>query len=219
MTSVNISLIQCWSLIRSLIRSLSQGLSLNRSQSQIQSGGQDRSISQNQRLSQATGGMLGRSLLGTPMARINTNTNPKRKDKDKEKDKEKEKKGVTSIYDVIFACLALFVGLALLSAAIPPPAPTQPSLQGYATSVLIWMDSKGLLAPYVYAQDSGALSSIMSRLAPSGFRLEVYSPDWKLLWSCTSPGFDPSKASASLPYPLSGYGGTPDPKIVVLLLQ
>jgi hypothetical protein len=130
------------------------------------------------------------------------------------------RKGITMVYDAVFACIILFVGMALAASSLPPAPPrSAPDLQGYATSLLVWMDSKGVLAPYIYTQDQSGLASFLDRLAPAGYCVKVYSPDWTLLWTCTSPSFDPGNAAASQPYPLSGYQGVPDPKIVVLLLS
>lgn len=130
-------------------------------------------------------------------------------------------RGVTLLYDAVFACLVLFIALAIIAYSIPQARPAGPSLQGYATSVLIWLDYKGALAPPVYSQDSAALSAALSELCPGDYCLQVYSPppEWRLLWTCTSPGFDPNSASASQPYPLVGYQGNPDPRVVVLLLN
>jgi hypothetical protein len=130
------------------------------------------------------------------------------------------RKGITMVYDAVFACIILFVGMALAASSLPPAPPrSAPDLQGYATSLLVWMDSKGVLAPYIYTQDQSGLASFLDRLAPAGYCVKVYSPDWTLLWTCTSPSFDPGNAAASQPYPLSGYHGVPDPRFVVLLLS
>ncbi|MBC7106377.1 MAG: hypothetical protein H5T97_10580, partial [Firmicutes bacterium] len=73
------------------------------------------------------------------------------------------------VYDAVFACLILFVGMAYAASMIPPPPPRQPAdLQGYATSLLVWMDSKGMLAPCIYAQDTPRLASLLDALAPGG---------------------------------------------------
>ena len=132
----------------------------------------------------------------------------------------RSRKGITMVYDAVFACIILFVGMALAASSLPPAPPrTAPDLQGYATSLLVWMDSKGVLAPYVYTQDQSGLASFLDRLAPAGYCVKVYSPDWTLLWTYTSPSFDPGNAAASQPYPLSGYQGIPNPRFVVLLLS
>jgi hypothetical protein len=132
----------------------------------------------------------------------------------------KDRRGISMVYDAVFACIILFVGMALAASSLPPAPPrSAPDLQGYATSLLVWMDSKGVLAPYVYTQDPAGLASVLDELAPAGYCVKVYSPNWVLLWTYTSPSFDAGNAVASQPYPLSGYKGVPDPKIVVLLLS
>ena len=132
----------------------------------------------------------------------------------------RDRRGISMVYDAVFACIILFVGMAYAASSVPPapPRPT-PDLQGYATSLLVWMDSKGILAPYVYTQDPAGFASVLDELAPAGYCMKVYSPNWVLLWTYTSPGFDAGNAAASQPYPLSGCGGVPDPCFVVLSLS
>jgi hypothetical protein len=143
-------------------------------------------------------------------------------DRRRKRGRRRGKAGISMVYDAVFACIILFVGMAYAASSVPPapPKPT-PDLQSYATSLLVWMDSKGILAPYIYTQDSAGLASVLDRLAPTGagYCVKVYSPNWDLLWTYTSPSFDAGNAAASQPYPLSGYQGVPDPKIVVLLLS
>lgn len=133
------------------------------------------------------------------------------------------RKGFSMVYDAALACLILFVGMALAVSLVPyAPQKPVPDLQSYATTLLAWMDSKGVLAPCVYAQDSARLSSALDSLAPAGYCVKVYAPQpgsWDLLWTCTSPKFDAGNAAASQPYRLSGYMGSPDQRVVVLLLS
>lgn len=132
---------------------------------------------------------------------------------------ERSSKGFTFIYDAAIMCMVAFLALALFASAMPYSTPPPANLQGYATSILTWLDSRNLLSSIVYERDAVTLSRILDRLCPGGYRIEVYSTSLELLWSYTSPGFDQARASASQPYPLSGYQGAPNPRLVVLLLS
>ncbi|MDH5807267.1 MAG: hypothetical protein QXW62_05575 [Candidatus Methanomethylicaceae archaeon] len=129
------------------------------------------------------------------------------------------KKGITLMYDAIFMCIILFLSIAIIAYSIPYSSTSLINLQDYATSLLIWMDSKEILAPLIYEQNIKTLSSILDKLCPEGYRLEVYSINWNFLWSYTSPNFDYKRASASQAYFLSGYKGFLNPIIVILLLS
>ncbi|MCS7097829.1 MAG: hypothetical protein NZ922_02495 [Candidatus Methanomethyliaceae archaeon] len=128
-------------------------------------------------------------------------------------------KGITLMYDAIFACIIMFFALAIFANSIPRPILIQKDLSEYANSVLIWMDSKGLLTKCIYEEDLKLLSSILNKLCPKNYRLEVYSLEGTLLWSYTSSGFDFDRSSASQQYLLISYQGIPSPRFVILKIS
>lgn len=123
------------------------------------------------------------------------------------------------MYDVIFACIIMFLALAIFAYSIVKPISIQNDLSEYANSVLIWMDSKGLLTKCIYEEDVRLLSSLLNKLCPKNYRLEVYSLEGVLLWSYTSSGFDFNRASASQSYLLISYRGIPNPRVVILKIS
>jgi hypothetical protein len=130
------------------------------------------------------------------------------------------KKGITIVYDVIFAFLILFIGISIIVLCIPYYSIESNREFQSLDNILIWLDSNRILASCIYKKDINKISYFLDNLLPNnGYCIKVYSLDWNLIWSYSSPLFNEKNTISSHPYFLSGYQGIPNPCIVILIIS
>ncbi|MCX8182637.1 MAG: hypothetical protein N3D12_05915 [Candidatus Methanomethyliaceae archaeon] len=128
--------------------------------------------------------------------------------------------GVARIYDAVLAIIILMTSLivTLGHANSFAAAGSTQELSELASNLLVYLERKGLLSSMVFAQEYERLESLVSNILPSGlgFRISVYTCDWRPIWSVDHQ-FKSGRGSSALMF-LSGYYGKPDPRIVVLTI-
>jgi len=133
----------------------------------------------------------------------------------------KGSKGMARIYGVIIACTILLIGSTMTVgyALSAHQSEQHRDLGDLASKCLTYMDQQGVLANLVYCRESLMVQKVLSEVLPEtvGYSFSVYSSGWRLLWMVDGHFKLGSTSSAS--YYLSGYNGTPDPRIVVLALS
>ncbi len=130
------------------------------------------------------------------------------------------KKGITIVYDVIFAFLILFIGISIIVTSIPYSSIKSNKESQSLDNILIWLDSNRILASCIYNKDIDKISYFLDNILPNiGYCIKVYSLDWNLIWIYSSPLFNEKNTISSQSYLLSGYQGIPNPCIVILIIS
>ncbi|MCC6013667.1 MAG: hypothetical protein LM593_04785 [Candidatus Verstraetearchaeota archaeon] len=130
------------------------------------------------------------------------------------------KKGITIIYDLVFAFLILIIGISIIVTFIPYSSITLDRDYQSLDNILIWLDSNRVLASCIYTKDINRISYFLDNLLPNtGYCIKVYSLDWNLIWSYSSLLFNEKNTISSHPYFLSGFQGIPNPCIVILIIS
>ncbi len=128
--------------------------------------------------------------------------------------------GVARIYDCVFAIVILMTAVIVILGHVSSLAVAGSSqeLGELASNLLLCLEKKGLLSSMVFSQEYDRIERVVAQVLPPGlgFRISVYTCDWKPLWSVDHQ-FKSGRASSALIF-LSGYQGEFDPRIVILTL-
>ncbi|MGQ9758967.1 MAG: hypothetical protein ACUVQ5_00110 [Candidatus Methanomethylicaceae archaeon] len=130
-------------------------------------------------------------------------------------------RGIARIYDAVMAITVLLVVLTISLEYTSSFNVYEGwrDLSEFSSNLLVYLDRNGLLAQMIYREEYERLKAVLSGVLPPGlgFKLSVYSCEWKLLWSVDHQ-YNPSRSSSGIIF-LSGYEGVPDVRIVVLSLS
>jgi hypothetical protein len=128
--------------------------------------------------------------------------------------------GVARIYDCVLAMVILMIAVIVILGHVSSFAVAGGSQEigELASNLLLFLEKKGLLSSMVFSQEYDRIESVVAQLLPPGlgFRISVYTCDWKPLWSVDHQ-FKLGRTSSALIF-LSGYQGKFDPRVVILTL-